>query len=132
MHLALATTLELLRTVALAARRPQRPGAWLIHVGLGALALAGAFQSLISLELLGAVRVPAYSSGVVLFLFSVSVYLSRRFATTARELELQLEEVRRLSERTLRQERQARRREVERRLLEAENERKGQELEEAR
>lgn len=48
------------------------------------------------------------------------------------ELERQLEEVQRLSEKTLAQERLARAREVERRLLEAENERRARELEEAR
>ena len=58
--------------------------------------------------------------------------MSRRFATTAQELERRLIEVRSLSEKTLEQERQARRKEVERRLLEAENERRADELEAAR
>jgi serine phosphatase RsbU (regulator of sigma subunit) len=132
MYLALATTSELLRTVVLAARRPQRSGAWLIYVGLAALATAGALQSLLALGVFGSYNRPVYSYGVLFLLLAVSIYLSRRFATTTQELETQLEEVQRLSAKTLAQERQARRRELERRLLEAENERRAQELEEAR
>jgi serine phosphatase RsbU (regulator of sigma subunit) len=132
MYLALATTVEMLRTVVLAARRPQRAGIWLIYLGLAALATAGALQSLLALGFLGAYNRPVYSYGVLLFLLAVSIYLSRRFATTALELERQLEEVQKLSERALDQERRARQLEVERRLLEAENERRAKELEEAR
>ncbi len=132
MYLALATTVELLRTVVLAARRPQRSGIWLIYLGLAALAVAGALQSLLALGVFGSYNTPVYSYGVLLFMLAVSIYLSHRFATTALELERQLEEVQRLSKRSLEQERQARRREVERRLFEAENERRARELEEAR
>lgn len=132
MYLALATTAELLRTVVLAARRPQRSGTWLIYLGLAGLAVAGALQALLALGLLGSYNAPVYSYGVLFFLLAVSIYLSHRFATTALELERQLEEVQRLSARSLEQERQATRHEVERRLLEAENARRADELEEAR
>jgi len=132
MYLALATTMELLRTVVLALRRRQRAGTWLIYLGLATLAAAGALQSLLALGVIGPYNRPVYSYGVLLFLLAVSIHLSHRFATNALELEHQLEEVQRLSEKTLVQERQARESEVERRLLEAENERRTQELEEAR
>ena len=132
MYLALAMTVEMLRIVVLAARRPQPSGTWLIYLGLAVLAGAGALQSLLALEVLGPNNAPVYAHGVLLFLLAVSIYLSRRFATTAQELERQLDEVRRLSEKTIAQERRARESEVERRLLEAENERRARELEAAR
>ena len=62
----------------------------------------------------------------------MSVFLSRRFALTNRDLEVQLGQVRELSEQTLAREREAREKEIERRLLTADNERKTKELEEAR
>lgn len=132
MYLALATTAELLRTVVVAARGPRQEGIWLIYLGLATLAAAGAVQSLLALGVFGASSPRVYAHGVLLFMLAVSIYLSRRFATTAFELERQLEEVQRLSDMTLAQEREARKREVERRLLEAENERRARELEEAR
>jgi serine phosphatase RsbU (regulator of sigma subunit) len=73
-----------------------------------------------------------YVLGALALGISMSIFLSRRFAKTHRELELQLKQVRELSERTLAQERQAREVEIERRLLEADNSRKTKELEEAR
>ncbi len=132
MYLAIATTAELMRTVILAARGPRRPSAWLIYVGLAALALAGLVQSLLALGVFGAFQQRVYAYGVLFFMLAISIYLSRRFATIALELEHQLEEVQRLSVVTLEQEREARRREVESRLLEAENDRRAHELEEAR
>ena len=56
--------------------------------------------------------------------------LARDFALTNKDLEVQLLEVQRLSEIALAQERRARQEEVERQLLEAENQRKSRELEE--
>jgi serine phosphatase RsbU (regulator of sigma subunit) len=71
----------------------------------------------------------ASSSALIL---SMSVFLSREFATTQRNLESRLVEIRSLSERALEQERISKEREIEKRLLEAENQRKTAELEEAR
>jgi serine phosphatase RsbU (regulator of sigma subunit) len=65
-------------------------------------------------------------------IFSMSIYLSRDFAKTNRQVEQKLREVKHLSERSLAQERINREKEVERKLLAAENERKSKELEEAR
>jgi serine phosphatase RsbU (regulator of sigma subunit) len=55
----------------------------------------------------------------------MSVFLARNFAKTNKDLEIQLEQVKSLSEKTLQQE-------IEKTKLEAENERKTKELEEAR
>lgn len=73
-----------------------------------------------------------YIYGALALGIAMSVFLSRRFAKTNEELEVQLEQVRDLSERTMVHERQAREAEIERRLLEADNSRKTEELEEAR
>jgi serine phosphatase RsbU (regulator of sigma subunit) len=74
----------------------------------------------------------AYVYGLLVLSVSVSVDLSLNFARTNKKLEQQLIQVRELSEKTLQQERQMREEEVKRKLLEADNARKTQELEEAR
>jgi serine phosphatase RsbU (regulator of sigma subunit) len=63
---------------------------------------------------------------------SFSIYLTRRMAHTNQQLENRLAEVEELTAKTIEQERWAAREEAERRLLEADNERKTEELEEAR
>jgi len=73
-----------------------------------------------------------YIYGVVALGVAMSVSLSRRFARTNRDLEIQLRQVSELSDRTLAQEREAHEMEMERRLLAADNERKTNELEDAR
>jgi len=60
------------------------------------------------------------------------VYLSQNFARTNKQLQHKLAEVKQLSELSLKQERVNKQKELERKLLEAENKRKTQELEEAR
>ena len=69
---------------------------------------------------------------LVILALAFSVYISRRAARTARELEKRLAEVRELSELAVEQERRAAHEEAERKLLEAENRRRTHELEEAR
>lgn len=66
------------------------------------------------------------------FIASVSIYLAYTFASTNKSLERRLAEVEELSARTVEQERLAAERDVERKLLEADNNRKTAELEEAR
>ncbi len=70
--------------------------------------------------------------GTLVLTGSVSVYLARGVADTQRDLEHRLVEVERLSAKTLEQELAARDLEIERRLLEADNRRKTEELEAAR
>lgn len=69
------------------------------------------------------------SSGLI---FAMSIYLSRDIAKTQKRLEHKLIEVKHLSERSLEQERINKKKELERKLLAVENERKSRELEEAR
>lgn len=70
--------------------------------------------------------------GAVVLGIAMSAFLSRRFALTNRELEVQLGQVRTLSEKALAHEREALKAEMDRRLLTADNERKTKELDEAR
>ena len=70
--------------------------------------------------------------GLMVFLASMSIYLSLTYAQLNANLEAKLVEVHELSERTLEQERRAREQELARQLLEADNARKTRELEEAR
>ncbi len=69
--------------------------------------------------------VPIFFYAMAPLMISVSVFLARHFATTNRDLARRLDQVRELSAKTLAQE-------LERARLEAENERKNRELEEAR
>lgn len=109
-------------------------GAWILGLGGLAFALGGSAQ--LSLDLADAWRVAdrlnPYLWGGVAFLVAISIYLARSFAGTRRDLERRLEEVEVLSRERLERERAAREEEVRRRLLEADNRRKTEELEAAR
>lgn len=69
---------------------------------------------------------------ITVLVFSVSVYLLRDFAKAQTKLEYKLLEVKHLSERSIGQERRSKEKEIEQKILEAENLRKTAELEEAR
>jgi serine phosphatase RsbU (regulator of sigma subunit) len=105
-------------------------------VGIGFLILA----STVTYELLAGYGIiptianirGTYVYGALALSISMSIFLSRRFANTNLQLEVQLQQVRELSERTLEQERRARDAEIERRVLAADNDRKTRELDEAR
>ena len=70
--------------------------------------------------------------GVLGLLVAMAVYLASDMASTNRKLEARLVEVQELSARTLEQERAASRQEIARRILEADNRRKTEELAHAR
>lgn len=131
--LGLTVTLDILATLGLRWRRLER-GAWIVGLGAGLFTLGGFAQlglDLVAGDALGNALNPYLWGGLALLLSS-SIYLARTFARIRRELERRLVEVQELSARALAQEQAAREEEVRRRLLEAENERKGRELEEAR
>ncbi len=130
----LLTSVEMVRTVIVANLRRQA-GARL--VGVGILILAGG----ISIGLLANIGILPSSaitiflipvSSVLVLILTMSIYLSRKFALTSYELRKQLDQVRKLSEQQLAHAQRAREIEVGRRLLEAENQRQAEELEEAR
>jgi serine phosphatase RsbU (regulator of sigma subunit) len=130
----LASSAEMIRAVVVAVIR-RRLGARLIGFGVVSLALGFAIGLLANLGIVPASRFTTFTVpflGVVVLVASMSVYLSQSFARTQRDLRQQLARVEELSAQRLAQERRLRREEVERKLLAAENERRGAELEEAR
>lgn len=75
---------------------------------------------------------PLYYLGVIVLLITMSIHLSKNFAKVNRELEKEVERVKELSDQKLQKEREEREREITRKLLEADNRRKTEELNEAR
>jgi serine phosphatase RsbU (regulator of sigma subunit) len=131
--LALAGALLLPMSIARLVQQ-RRSGAWIPAVG-AALALAGGIGDfLIDVGVLGSVfgTDNPWLYGALGLLFALSVYMARDFATTNLELARRLDQVRELSKRTLEQHREAHEQDLARRLLEADNERKTHELEDAR
>ncbi len=123
--------LEMLRVAVVAIRR-KKDGAWIIGAGFIFFTVAilwGILHDMLAdmdiLPLTFNFAIATYSLSMFGLLLSMSVFLSRNFARTNKNLEAQLVQVKELSEKAIRQER-------ERARLEAENARKTQELEEAR
>lgn len=114
-----ALVVEQIRVVT-GAVKEKREGAWFFVTGYFFVLLFGAYDFLMDLNLIsGFAGVPnAYFFGQVGFFACMSAYLARDFARTNRRI---LEHERRASEQ-----------EIRRRILEADNERKTTELEEAR
>ncbi|MCU0643894.1 MAG: SpoIIE family protein phosphatase [bacterium] len=107
---------------------------WIIGIGISILALFVFYDLLVTYNVIAPKGgyTGTYIYGVVAMSISMSIYLSQRFAWTNTDLERQLVQVKDLSQRALEQERHAREEEIVRRLLEADNSRKTQELDEAR
>ncbi len=122
---------ELLRTLYLM-YRSRKEGAWIIGAGMLFFVMGLILSILINFQFMsGDVRI-INMAGSGMLIFSMSIFLSRDFAVTRRNLQQKLIQVQDLSERALEHERIGKEREIERRLLEAENRRKTAELEEAR
>ncbi len=110
----------------------RQPDAWVIGLGLLVVTLC---VFAILLRQAGWLEIPHELTallGVGSLALSFSVYLTRRIASTNRELESRLQEIDVLTEQAIDQERRVAREEADRRLLEADNDRKTAELEEAR
>ncbi len=109
-------------------------GEKIIQIGFFVMALGGTYQMILTFgwfEPLFGIYIP-YIYGVFVFLISMSLSLARDTAVTNKKLEKQLLNVKELSDKTLKQELLAKELETERRIFEADNERKTTELEEAR
>ncbi len=125
--------IEIVRTIIRFRRKKAEgilEGAWIILLGMGAVLLGATYQILVfDLDLFPAfwtiADFPVLFYSALLLMLSMSVVLSKNYARTNTSLEAKLIEVKALSEKNLRQER-------ERMQLEAENLRKTRELEEAR
>jgi serine phosphatase RsbU (regulator of sigma subunit) len=102
---------------------------WIILIGILPFTVTSIYKALSRLgvvpELWDFISFPYTYYSLLVVLLSMSVFLARNFAKTNKDLEIQLEQVKSLSEKTLQQE-------IEKTKLEAENKRKTQELEEAR
>ena len=130
----LLSSVEMVRTVVVALVR-RKAGAGILGLGILTLAAGISFGLLASLGIVPPSVVTSFlipSCSVLFLMLTMSVYLSRRFARTNRELHAQLQQVRELSQEMLEQERRAREEELERRLLEERYQHKVEELEEAR
>ncbi len=118
----------------------ERKGAWLILIGIVVLAILSVYQVfdvIIPMLAENTLEPPrsyyrVYTYGGTVFIICMSLYLSYYFSRVNKGLQFQLEQVKVLSRKNLLQERRARKREMEKKLLELENRRKGQELERAR
>ncbi len=127
----LVAVIEILR-VLISASIKRKNGIWIIGTGLVFFAGGILYTVLANLNILESD--PSFgnlygSAGLIL---GMSVYLSREFAKTNKRLQHKLLEVKHLSEQALQQERINKQKEIERKLLEAENTRKSNELEKAR
>lgn len=125
------TMIEIIRALFTGLTRSP-DGSWIIGTGLSIFAGGILFSVMVNLGLMSGDPVMGNiicSSGLI---FAMSIYLSRDIAQTQKRLEHKLVEVKHLSARSLEQERINKQKELERKLLAAENERKSRELEEAR
>ena len=111
---------EGLRVISIALVR-KRQGAWIIGIGSMIFGLSFVYTSLVRFEILPAVTdAPMHYYGVLGLLGSMSVHLARNFGKTSTDLEIQLEQVKALSEQAIEQERRVREEEIQRKLLEEE------------
>ncbi len=130
----LLSSAEMVRTVVTALVR-REAGAGILGLGIVTLAAGISFGLFASLGILPWSMVTSFlipSCSVLFLMLTMSIYLSRQFARTSRELSAQLRQVRELSQEKLERERRVREEEVERRLLEERYQHKVEELEEAR
>src|SRR5215468_2300157 len=127
--------------VTVQALRRRVDGAWIIGCGVFFTALVAPKEVLLT----AGAPIPAVVSALIdqaytlAIIVSISIYLARRFARTNRQLEAQLVQVQELSTRAIEQERKAaelqlqhEREQARLALIEAENERRAREMEEAR
>lgn len=107
---------------------------WVLRIGFGLMGAMGVYQMLISLNIfepIAGIRIP-FIYGVILFILAMSISLAYDYVKTSKNLKKKLKEIKELSEKTLQQELAAKEMEIEKRILEADNKRKTDELEAAR
>jgi serine phosphatase RsbU (regulator of sigma subunit) len=107
---------------------------WLTAIGFAVFMVALSYQILLSMGFVPSIKGlnVVYPYGLLALSILVSIDFSRDSARKSKNLEKQLIQVQELSLKTLEQERRAKDEEVTRKLLEADNVRKTEELEEAR
>jgi serine phosphatase RsbU (regulator of sigma subunit) len=112
----------------------KREGVAILLVGMTVQAVFVILQLLVNFDLIPPIggNRGVYVFGMLAFAVGMSLFLAYSFARTSFHLERRLAEVQTLSSQILEQERTAHARELEKRLLEADNARKGKELEAGR
>lgn len=123
--------LEILRTVGVMFYKNLR-GVWILCLGVVMFVLGLFYSIMVNFDFIEGNLQTGNMIGAGFLVLSMSIYLSREFASTQKHLLQKLEEVKFLSNRSLQQEKINKKREIEQRLLEAEHDRKSKELEEAR
>jgi len=109
-------------------------GGWIVLAGFGLMSVFIILQILVDYSVIPGMfgSNQLYPYGMMGFAVSMSVFLSYNFARVNEDLETQLDNVKRLSENAIEQERMAHKLDIERKTIELESERKSQELESAR
>ncbi len=106
----------------------------IIRIGFILFSISGVYQILLSFGLVvpifGIYSVFLY--GILFFILFMSIGLAKEFVDNKKKLEIQLHQVKELSEKTLQQELAAKELETEKKYLELENERKSTELDDAK
>jgi len=126
--------LEMLRVVIVSVFRKKR-GARVVATGFAALIILSFIQmaqDYYRIQPPSEFFMFAYLYGILFFLIFMSIYLARNFARTNKDLELQLHHVKELSEKTLEQEREAKKQQMKQVVLETEIAHRRKELEEAK
>jgi serine phosphatase RsbU (regulator of sigma subunit) len=125
--------IELVR-LTITSRKSDKEWNWIISAGFTVTLLIFAYQALLVLGVLPPIgkQMLVWMYSIPVLALSLSTYISLNFSRTHIELETQLDRVKQLSEEKIAQERIAKEIEIQRRVLEADNKRKTEELEEAR
>ncbi len=134
MYIGLAIAIFDMSRTTIISRKNNKEWNWIISGGFTLALLVFGYQSLI---VLGVVRpiggqFMVWMYAIPILAISMSIHISLNFARTHRELRTQLVRVKELSEAAITQERRAKEEEIQRRLLQADNARKTEELEQAR
>lgn len=127
--------IEIFRTLIVAVYK-KRKGSWIFSIGMILFVVSQIFVAALNLEYMSVsisnAGEVASIGGIIALLITMSVSLSRSFADTNYRLEMKLKEVHLLSQKAIEQEREKKDREIDRLLLEADNKRKTNELDDAR
>lgn len=114
------------------ARNKNKEGYWIIGTGLAGFMLGLVLSLLENVDILQNIGNVAKSGGTGLLIGSLSIFLSRNVAGTNKRLQTNIRQIRQLARQNMEQEMLTRQKELQRKLLATENNRKSEELNQAR
>jgi len=126
--------IEICRVVVMAIKH-RLPGSWLIGLGIFSFIGASMYIMLVDASMITSPMIDSYFLylyGMAVLVLSMSVYLGWGMARTNKTLELQITQVKELSEKTIEQERLAKEQQMKQALLESEIQHRRKEAEKAR